>query len=234
MAEYMARTHTNNGARVVQPKIGEIVTFEIKFHIIKELRDMSFSRTVEEDSNEHVDKVLEIFKMFNLLSVSKDRIMLTIFPKTLIRAARIWIKSEPRGYHLDKDCPLKDEAQTKEVKYGNCLGNLFMAIQVGTDKEYLYHPCNKNKPEGIENKNVLKMQGKSLLKLENKIGRLTQTIKGKFKVALIGCLPRDVVADIQRCKVCEIHSLVSKMPKQDVGSFYRMDLNFQLARSLLL
>ncbi|GJZ43528.1 putative reverse transcriptase domain-containing protein [Tanacetum coccineum] len=46
MEEYMARTRTNNGAGVVQPKIGEIVTFEIKFHIIKELRDTSFSRTI--------------------------------------------------------------------------------------------------------------------------------------------------------------------------------------------
>ncbi|GKD42013.1 hypothetical protein Tco_1266658 [Tanacetum coccineum] len=116
MAEYMTRTHTDNGARVVQPKIREKVTFEIKCHIIKELRDMSFSRIVEEDSNEHVDKVLEISKMFNILSVSK----------TLIGAARIWIKTEPRGTittwdilkskFLAKYCPpSKTAKQIKEI-----------------------------------------------------------------------------------------------------------------------
>ncbi|GKA07022.1 hypothetical protein Tco_0686246 [Tanacetum coccineum] len=62
---------------------------------MKELRDTPFVRTDEEDANENVEKVLEIFEMIKLPSVSKDEIMLTIFPKTLIGATRRWIKSEP-------------------------------------------------------------------------------------------------------------------------------------------
>ncbi|GKD96010.1 hypothetical protein Tco_1379907 [Tanacetum coccineum] len=78
MEEYMEKTRTENGAGV-------------------ELKDTPFGGTNEEDANEYVEKVLEISEMFNLLSVSKDQIMLTIFPKTVIEAAKRWIKSEPSG-----------------------------------------------------------------------------------------------------------------------------------------
>ncbi|GKC22245.1 hypothetical protein Tco_1024395 [Tanacetum coccineum] len=64
---------------------------------MKELRETPFSRNEKDDANEHIEKVLEFFEMFNLLSVSKDQIMLTLFSKTLIGATRRWIKSEPSG-----------------------------------------------------------------------------------------------------------------------------------------
>ncbi|GJZ93480.1 retrotransposon protein [Tanacetum coccineum] len=99
---------------------------EKTLHVIKELKDTPFGGTNEEDANEYVEKVLEISEMFNLLSVSKDQIMLTIFPKTVIEAAKRWIKSEPSGIittwnylkskFLAKYCPLfKTTRQIKEI-----------------------------------------------------------------------------------------------------------------------
>ncbi|GKA65522.1 hypothetical protein Tco_0765229, partial [Tanacetum coccineum] len=56
MEEYMAMTCTDNGARVVGPKIRENITFEIKGHVMKELADTPFVGTDEEDANENVEK----------------------------------------------------------------------------------------------------------------------------------------------------------------------------------
>ncbi|GJR53770.1 hypothetical protein Tco_1404291 [Tanacetum coccineum] len=64
---------------------------------MKELRETPFSKNEEDDANEHIEKVLEFFEMFNLPSVSKDQIKLMLFSKTLIGAATRWIKSEPSG-----------------------------------------------------------------------------------------------------------------------------------------
>nr|GEV40342.1 hypothetical protein [Tanacetum cinerariifolium] len=95
--EYMSRTHADHGVGVIKPRIKDDISFGIKSHILKGIRETSFGVTKEEDTNEHVWKVLENFEMFNLLKVSKDQIMLTIFPKTLIGAARRCIKSESKG-----------------------------------------------------------------------------------------------------------------------------------------
>nr|GEV15334.1 hypothetical protein [Tanacetum cinerariifolium] len=95
MKEYMARTRTEHGAGVERPRIEDDTPFEIKGQIHKELRDITFSGTDGGDANEHIEKVMEIFDMFHLSKMTQDKIMLRIFLKTLVGAAKRWITSEP-------------------------------------------------------------------------------------------------------------------------------------------
>ncbi|GKB53068.1 hypothetical protein Tco_0903821 [Tanacetum coccineum] len=91
---HMIRTHTDHGTGVLRPKIEDDVAFKIKGHIWKELRDTPFGCKDEGDANEHIEEVFEISDMFNLPKVTKNHIMLMVFPKTHIGATKRWIKSK--------------------------------------------------------------------------------------------------------------------------------------------
>ncbi|GKC56798.1 hypothetical protein Tco_1084396 [Tanacetum coccineum] len=47
------------------------------------------------DANEHIEKVLEIFNLFHILEVTKDQIMLRVFPMSFTGAASRWLMNEP-------------------------------------------------------------------------------------------------------------------------------------------
>lgn len=108
MEEYMAMTRT-------------------KCHILKDLRETPLSGKDDDDANEHIKKVLEIFDMFNLPGVTSDQIMLTIFPKTIIGGTLRWFKSERTGSittwelveskFLAKYCPPSKTAKKFEEIY---------------------------------------------------------------------------------------------------------------------
>ncbi|GKB97062.1 hypothetical protein Tco_0983199, partial [Tanacetum coccineum] len=80
-----------------------------------ELRDNTFSGSENEDANEHIEKVLEIFDLFNIPDVTQDQLLLRVFPITLIGAASRWLRNEPsgsitiwdilKGKFLSKYCP---------------------------------------------------------------------------------------------------------------------------------
>ncbi|GKA00991.1 reverse transcriptase domain-containing protein [Tanacetum coccineum] len=55
-----------------------------------ELMEDAFFRNKNENSHEHVERVLDIVSLFNNPGVSYDAIMLCVFPITLTRAAKRW------------------------------------------------------------------------------------------------------------------------------------------------
>ncbi|GJS71077.1 hypothetical protein Tco_0703918 [Tanacetum coccineum] len=155
---------------------------------MRELKEDTFSRNKDEDAYDHIDRVLCIVGLFNIPGVTKDIVMLRVFPFTLTGAAKRWgpiLEMRPvealiaiqtmadhsqkwhdgstnrnigsssnkdglptlvnkldnlrrdmkklkesvyaiqvgcqisEGPHLDKDCPLNEEAkQVEEVRYG--------------------------------------------------------------------------------------------------------------------
>ncbi|GJU17594.1 RNA-directed DNA polymerase, eukaryota, reverse transcriptase zinc-binding domain protein [Tanacetum coccineum] len=58
---------------------------------MRELREDTFSRNKNEDAHDHVDRVLNIVCLFNILGVSQDAVLLRVFPITLTRSAKIWV-----------------------------------------------------------------------------------------------------------------------------------------------
>ncbi|GKC26929.1 hypothetical protein Tco_1034223 [Tanacetum coccineum] len=87
MEEYMTKTREGYGSGIVRPKIEEKDHFELKGQFLKELRDNTFSRSDNEDANEHIEKVLEIVELFHIPNITQDQVMLRAFLMSLTEAA---------------------------------------------------------------------------------------------------------------------------------------------------
>nr|GEX67624.1 hypothetical protein [Tanacetum cinerariifolium] len=135
MEQYLALNRGNHAPSVVKPEIRGNVNFEIKSQIMRELRKDAFFENKNDNAHEHVEQVLDIVSLFNILGVSHDVVMLRVFLVTLTGAAKRWVDRLPlgtvdswdllkksfiqRGAHLNKDCPLKKEVKSiEEAKYG--------------------------------------------------------------------------------------------------------------------
>ncbi|GKC10393.1 hypothetical protein Tco_1007175 [Tanacetum coccineum] len=57
---------------------------------MRELNDDTFFGNKNEDAHDHIDWVLSIVGLFNIPGVSKDAVMLQVFPFTLIGVAKRW------------------------------------------------------------------------------------------------------------------------------------------------
>ncbi|GJR54378.1 hypothetical protein Tco_1404899 [Tanacetum coccineum] len=72
MEQYLALSRENQAPGVVKPEIGGNVNFKIKSQFMRELREDTFSGNKNEDAHDHIDRVLSIVGLFNILGVSKD------------------------------------------------------------------------------------------------------------------------------------------------------------------
>ncbi|GJZ15179.1 hypothetical protein Tco_0550856 [Tanacetum coccineum] len=95
MEQYMSKTREDHGSGVTRPTINQDTPFELKGKFLKELHDNTFSGSIQEDSNEHIKKVLEIADLFHILKVTQDQIMLQAFLVSLTRAASRWLRNQP-------------------------------------------------------------------------------------------------------------------------------------------
>ncbi|GKE41553.1 hypothetical protein Tco_1468837, partial [Tanacetum coccineum] len=101
MEEYMTKTQKDYGSGVARPNGSE-----------------------NEDANEHIERVLEIFDLFTTPDVTQDQLMLHVFPISLTRAASRWLRNEPagsittweilKGNFLSKYCPPSRTAKRME------------------------------------------------------------------------------------------------------------------------
>ncbi|GJX80093.1 hypothetical protein Tco_0328242 [Tanacetum coccineum] len=88
MEQYLALSRENQASGVVKPEIRGNVNFEIKSQFMRELREDTFSRNKDEDSHDHIDRALSIVDLFNIPGVSKDAVVLRVFPFTLIGSTK--------------------------------------------------------------------------------------------------------------------------------------------------
>ncbi|GJT90584.1 zinc knuckle CX2CX4HX4C containing protein [Tanacetum coccineum] len=58
---------------------------------MRELREDTFFGNKDEDAHDHIDLVLNIVGLFIILGVSKDAVMLRVFPFTLTGFAKRWV-----------------------------------------------------------------------------------------------------------------------------------------------
>ncbi|GJZ57842.1 hypothetical protein Tco_0613336 [Tanacetum coccineum] len=91
MEKYLSLSRENQAPSVVKPEIGGNVNFKIKSQFMRELREDIFSENKNEDAHDHIDRVLSIVGLFNIPRVSKDAVMLRVFPFTLTGAAKRWV-----------------------------------------------------------------------------------------------------------------------------------------------
>ncbi|GJY02384.1 putative reverse transcriptase domain-containing protein [Tanacetum coccineum] len=79
MEQYLSKTRTDYGSRVVRPKIEEKDSFKLIGQFLKELRENMYN----EDANEHIEKVLKIVDLFHVPNITVDQLMLRVFPISL-------------------------------------------------------------------------------------------------------------------------------------------------------
>ncbi|GJX21048.1 hypothetical protein Tco_0223725 [Tanacetum coccineum] len=72
MEQYLALLRENQAPGVVKPEIGGNVYLKSKSQFMRELREDTFSGNKDEDAHDHIDRVLSIVGLFNILGVSKD------------------------------------------------------------------------------------------------------------------------------------------------------------------
>ncbi|GKD31867.1 hypothetical protein Tco_1242645 [Tanacetum coccineum] len=97
MEQYMSKTRADYGSGVARPKIEDKDNFELKGQFLKELRTNTFSGSDHKDTNEHIEKVLEIVDLFHIPNITIDQVMLRAFPMTLTEAASRWLRNKPTG-----------------------------------------------------------------------------------------------------------------------------------------
>ncbi|GKE13077.1 hypothetical protein Tco_1416628 [Tanacetum coccineum] len=88
MEQYMTLTRGSQAPGVVKPEIRGNVNFKIKSQFMRELREDTFSGNKNDNAHEHVERILDIDSLFNILGVTHDAVMLPVFPITLIGAAK--------------------------------------------------------------------------------------------------------------------------------------------------
>ncbi|GKE49061.1 hypothetical protein Tco_1480319 [Tanacetum coccineum] len=78
LEQYLALNRNNPQVRVKRPEIEKNIIFEIKSHLLMELRKNTFSGGKNKDAitMEHLRKILEIASLFNTPGISGNDIML--------------------------------------------------------------------------------------------------------------------------------------------------------------
>ncbi|GKB19507.1 reverse transcriptase domain-containing protein [Tanacetum coccineum] len=91
MEQYLALSRENQAPGVVKLENEGNVNFEIKSQFMRELREDTFSGNKNEDAHDHIDRVLNIVSIFSIPRVSKDDVLLRVFPFTLTGSAKRWV-----------------------------------------------------------------------------------------------------------------------------------------------
>ncbi|GKE13690.1 hypothetical protein Tco_1421267 [Tanacetum coccineum] len=126
MEQYMTKIRDDYDSGIARPKFDDKAKFELKGQFLKELCEYTFSRSDNEDANEHIERVLEITNLFTIPDVTQYHLMLRSFPISLTGAASRWIRNEsassittweiPKGKFLSKYFPPARTAKdTKEI-----------------------------------------------------------------------------------------------------------------------
>ncbi|GJV32128.1 retrovirus-related pol polyprotein from transposon TNT 1-94 [Tanacetum coccineum] len=202
-----------NAPGVVKLEIGGNVNFEIKSQFMHELRKDTFSGNKVEDAHNHIDRVLSILGLFNILGVSKDAVMLQIFPFTLIGSAKRWVDRLAPGTINTWDLlkrPLS-KGPIPRMRSAQAL----IAIQTMDDHSQKWH-------DGTTSRNIGSSSSKDGLaalvnKLDN-LGRDMKKLKESVHAIQVGC---QICKGPHLDKDCPLNEEVKQVEEVRYGEFGR-------------
>ncbi|GJS05786.1 hypothetical protein Tco_0322294 [Tanacetum coccineum] len=206
MEQYLALSRENQAPGVVKPEIRGNVNFKIKSQFMRELREDTFYENKNEDAHDHIDRVLNIVGLFNILRVSKDAIMLIVFPFTLTEAVKkMGGQTCPRNYQY-LGSPQKG-LYPKGLIPGMTPAQALTAIQTMADHSQKWH-------DGTTSRNIVsRISNDGLADLVNKLdktGTRHEEAKGKcscnpgWMPNLLKTSPRLRIALIRGKKIKEV------------------------------
>nr|GEX92755.1 hypothetical protein [Tanacetum cinerariifolium] len=178
----IALTRGNHAPGVVKPEIGGNINFEIKSQFMQELREDTFSENKNGDAHEHVERVLDIISLLNILRVSHDAVMLRGFLITLTGAVIRWVDRLPSGTvdswdlfkktFIQRYCPpSKTTKQLEEIRNFKHEGD-----------KTLYQAWERNIERSSNSEGITAI----LNKLEN-LGREMKKLKENGYAIQVGC-----------------------------------------------
>ncbi|GKC03362.1 hypothetical protein Tco_0994972 [Tanacetum coccineum] len=185
MEQYLALSRENQAPGVVKPKIEGNVNFEIKSQFMRELREDTFSRNKNEDAHDRIDRILSIVRLFNIPRVSRDTVMLRVFPFTFTGAAKRWVGIlAPKTINtwdllkkafIQRYCPPSMTAKQVEDIH-NFTQSLYQAWELYNDLLYKCptHDINSHQKVNIFYKGLSTMN-RQLLDSQGPIPRMTPT-----------------------------------------------------------
>nr|GEV59455.1 hypothetical protein [Tanacetum cinerariifolium] len=88
MEQYLTLIRGNQAPGAIRIEIGGNVNFEIKSQFMQELKEDTFTGNKNDDTHEHIERVLDIVSLFNILGVTRDAVMIRVFPVTLTEATK--------------------------------------------------------------------------------------------------------------------------------------------------
>ncbi|XP_023766971.1 uncharacterized protein LOC128127960 [Lactuca sativa] len=97
MGEWKKRMRDDTDPRLVQPAIPATANFELKGHILSQLRDIPSYGKDNEDAYKHLDEVNDIADYLNTPNVPRYTVLLRMLPVTFKGAVKEWLKSLPPG-----------------------------------------------------------------------------------------------------------------------------------------
>lgn len=97
MGEYKRRMRNVTRSGLVQPMIPTTTNFELKGHILAELKDIPCYGKDHEDAYKHIDDVNGIADYFNIPTMPCDTVLLRMLPVKFKEAAKYWLKSLSPG-----------------------------------------------------------------------------------------------------------------------------------------
>ena len=125
MGEWKKRMRDDTGPGLVQPAIPATATFELKGHILAQLKEIPFHGRDHEDAYKHLDEVNDVADYFNVPNVPREVQLLRMLPVTFKGAAKDWLKSLPPGSvttwakmkeeFIDHFCPPSKIAKLKKA-----------------------------------------------------------------------------------------------------------------------
>ncbi|GJR42695.1 hypothetical protein Tco_1310798 [Tanacetum coccineum] len=213
MEQNIALSRENQAPVMVKPEIGGNVNFEIKSQFMRELKEDTFSGNKNEDAHDHIDRVLRIVGLFNILGVSKDAVLLRVFPFTLTGAAKRWVVRLAPGTidtwdllkkaFIQRYCPPSMTAKKLE--------EIHNFKQVGD--ESLYQAWERNIESSSSNDGLAALVNK----LDN-LGRDMKKLKESVHAIQVGC---QICKGPHLDKDCPLSEEVKKFEEVIYGEFGR-------------
>ncbi|GJR60408.1 hypothetical protein Tco_1502570 [Tanacetum coccineum] len=114
---------------------------------MRELKEDTFSGDKNDDAHKHVERVLDIASLFNILGISHDAVMLHIFPITLTGAAKSWVDRLPPG--IIDSCDLLKKAFIQRPTW---ILHTNQQSPTSWRKEAKFRGAYEQTPEGINTK----------------------------------------------------------------------------------
>ncbi|GJV22540.1 hypothetical protein Tco_1371560 [Tanacetum coccineum] len=148
MEQYLTLPRGNQAPGVVKPENGGNVNFEIKSQFMRELREDTFSRNKNDDAHKHVERTAKQLEDIHNFKQEGDKTLYQVWERNIdsgnsnsdrndaivnkldflgrdmkklkknVHAIQVGCQTCGEA-HLDKECPLNEEAKCmEEVKYG--------------------------------------------------------------------------------------------------------------------